>query len=311
MLIRDILEPRLRHICFAEADADQTAGAGGTPPPPEGEDLALDDGEVVEETDELEIGPNKYKVPKPIKEAWSGLQKTTQADREALKADQTAHAERVARFTETEKVKEALIDGIADIKGIDKQLEPYLKLTPSEWVAWGQQDPEAARNADLAVSAMQRQRATIFAGLQAKAGELDAKNNQARTEQAALLQRRQAAAEQELAAKIQGWSPEKKAALVKVATDHGVSAEEIGPLAHDYRVMSILEKAAKYDAAVARAAKVKAEAAKAKVDAEPPLEPAALIKSGTGTASSAPRDSDDGATWLKRREAQLAKKGRR
>ena len=65
-------------------------------PAPEPEELVLEEETPAEDDglDELEIGPEKYKVAKPIKEAWNGLQKTVQSEKEALKAREAQIAER-------------------------------------------------------------------------------------------------------------------------------------------------------------------------------------------------------------------------
>lgn len=281
--------------------SDTTALETNPTPAPEPEELVLDDTtpETPEDdTDELEIGPVKYKVVKPIKEAWNGLQKTVQTEKETLKAREAQVAEREARAAKTEELKAALIDEVAEIKGIDKQLAAYAKLSPQDWLAWHDQDPDGARRGQVAFSALQNERMKVFQSAQAKGQELEQQSRKTQAE-------REAAAEKELAAKIKDWSPAKREALVKYATDNGISPDELKPLASDWRTMAVLEKAQKYDQAVARAAAAREAAAKAARDNQPEPEPVARVRATSGSSSNIPTDKDPPEVWLKKRNAQL------
>lgn len=270
-------------------------------PAPAPEELVLDDPAPEPSDDgleELEIGPEKYKVAKPIKEAWAGLQKTVQTEKEQIKTERAQIEAEKAKTAEYAKLQTALFDEIAELKGIDKQLAPYMKLTPSDWMAWADQDPEAARKAQIAVTALQNQRGQLVQSAQAKGQELDAQNRKTQAE-------RMAAAEKEIAAKIKDWSPAKKEALTKYASDNGISPDELAPLASDWRTMAVLEKAQKYDQAVARAAAAREAAAKQAKEQQGEPEPTPRVKANSGSSSNIPTDKDPPDVWLKKRNAQL------
>lgn len=307
MLIKDILDPSRQFLLLAEADAGDAPG-GMAAPAPEGEELDLTEETPAEgdDTDELEIGPEKYKVPKPIKEAWNGLQKSTQAEKEAIRLEKEAVAKERASFAESEKLRSAFMDELSEIRAIDKQLDPYLKLTPQEWIAWSEQDSEAAKKAQIAVQALQMQKSKIADSARAKAQELDGK---ARTE----AEGRRQAAEREIAAKVKDWSPAKKEAAQKVAETYGFSKEvfenalmdpAIGPAA-----IAMLNDLGILQTARAKAAAAKAEAAKAAKDQEPIPEPSARIRAPSGNTTTIPRDSDPPDVWLKKRQAQVRRRG--
>lgn len=272
-------------------------------PAPEPEELVLDEAPETpepteDEFDELEIGPKKFKVEKPIKEAWSGLQKTVQAEKEALKAERAqVEAEKAKTATEL-KLQTALFEEIAELKNIDKQLAPYMKLTPSDWMAWADQEPEAARKAQIAVTALQNQRGMLVQSAQAKGQELEQQSRKTQAE-------RMAAAERELASKIKDWSPAKKAEMTKLAEAAGYNADEIGYIMSDHRGISLIEKAAKYDQAVARAAAAREAAKKAEREQQAEPEPTPRVRANSGGSSNIPTDKDPPDVWLKKRNAQL------
>ena len=114
-------------------------------------------------------------------------------------------------------------------------------------MTWAEQDPDAARKGQIAYTALQNERMKVMQSAQAKGQELEQQSRKTQAE-------RLAAMEKDLPAKIKDWSPAKKEALIKVATENGFSPDELGAFAADWRVMSVLDKAAKYDQAVARAA---------------------------------------------------------
>lgn len=277
-------------------------------PAPEPEELVLDDDTPAPEDpefDELEIGPKKFKVEKPIKEAWNGLQKTVQSEKESVKAEKEALAKERAALQESEKFRGALMGEVAKITAINEQLEPYLKLTPAEWVAWGEQDAAAAQKAQLAIGALQMQRDKLIESARAKGQALEEESRKA---QAARL----AAAERDLPAKIKDWSPAKKEALVKAAVENGWTPDEIEPISHDWRIMAALDKIAKYDQAVARAAHAREAAAKAAKEQQGEPEPVAKVKAQSGsTVANRLDDKVPSDQWFKNRQADLKRKGMR
>lgn len=326
LLTRILSGPILPHICFAEQDAGEVAGGAGGEPAAEELELGEEAEGEPDDSDELEIGPDKIKVPKKVKEAWNGLQTKTQAEKEAIRVREAKIAEREAKIGETEKLHSAVLDEVADIKstekaikGIDEKLAPYLKLSAADWMAWNEQEPEKAQRAQAAVQALRNereglmdQRAKSIQAAQVKYGEFQKKQAELTDAQKKTQAEFIAQSEKEIPARIKDWSPERAAAIQKYANESGISAEQYESIKYSPVALSVLDKAAKYDAAVARAAKAREAAAAANKDAEPKPEPLPKIKVASGsTASAAPRDSDPGDVWLKKREAELKRKGRR
>ncbi len=220
--------------------------------------------------DDLEIGPTKYRVEKPLKEAWNGLQNSTKADKEALKAER-------AQFVETQRTFQAVINEVTELRGVDKQLEVYKDMTPQKWIELHRQSPESAAEHQINYNALIAQRAQLQGTLSQKvqaAQALEAKN----------LSDARAAAERELPLKIKDWSPAKKESLQSIGVDLGWGRDEIEAVSHDPRVMAALNEIAEFRAAKARA-KAAAEKAKGeRADATPAPAPVAKVR-GSGPTS--------------------------
>lgn len=278
-----------RNVCFAESDADDSVPAGGGAPAPESaeEELVLDDDQPAagaegvedDDTDELEIGPEKFKVPKKVKEAWNGVQKSTQTDKEALAAERKAVEERGKRYEENMRIASTYVKEIGKIQAIDEQIAEYEKLTPADWMAWAKQDDKAAAQAQLGYNALVAEKAKLLRSVQDKEQSI---KTQREKEHAEFV----AKSERELAAKIKDWSPQKRDALFKVANDYGFSKEDLMPIAHDARMYAVLEDASKYREAKARAKKVAEEAKAAAAASSGAPEPVRRARGNTGATTS-------------------------
>lgn len=325
-LYRILSGPILPHICFVEQDADDAAGGGGDDDgaddaPDDADDSAedgaegddSDDGAEDEDpddgadapdddSDELEIGPEKLKVPKKVKEAWNGLQATIQKKGEETAAAKKAHEADQQRMQETMRIAATYVEDISAIKVLETQinaiqedLKPYEDLTPAQWMEWAEREPDNARKAQLAVQALVMKRDGLRAQIGEKRSAVGAKEadlrKRADEEKAANDNKRaelQANAEREIAAKIKDWSPAKKDALGKLAGAFGFTPEEFAGVQYDPRVMVILNE---LHARRAAADKARAAAAAGKVkDLPPPPEP--IAKKGKG-GSTAPLRLDD------------------
>lgn len=297
-----------RNICFAEQDADDGAGGGGAAPADndDGIDVALDEEDppaagaedADDDSDELEIGPTKHRVPKPVKEAWHGLQKSTQSEKEAIAAEKKAIAEEKARYQENMRVASTYVKEIGKIQAIDEQIAEYEKLTPADWMAWAAQDEKAANKAQIGYNALMAEKSKLIRSVQEK--ETTIRTQRDREQQEFI-----AKAERELATKIKDWSPQKRETLFKVANDYGYSADELKAVAHDFRLYAVLEDAHKYREAKERARKAVADAkAEAAATAGKPEPVTRTRGTAGGTTSLADNVSTD--NWAERFKKQRA-----
>lgn len=272
-----------RAVCFAEQDgAEPAAGGAAAEPEVAVEDLEPEPEEEDGEDAELEIGAEKLKVPKKVKEAWDGVQKTTQTERERVATLEKAAGDREKAAQATMKHARDFLEEVTEIRSIDKQLAPYLAYTQAQWMAWAEQDAKTANETLAAVNAMKLKRDQLAEGIKTKltaAQESEKTNRELRIAKAA----------QELANKIPEWSPAKSEQLEKIAVNHGFSAEEVAMYKHDPRVMTLLHEVSQFRAAKERA---KARAAKDNAD-QPPPEPLAKPKARPAAGnSSMPSDRD-------------------
>jgi hypothetical protein len=302
-----------RNVCFAEQDADDApAGGGGDAVDADGEaeeeapeflfeeDDAAQSEEGDDDHDELEIGPEKYKVPKPVKEAWNGVQKTTQAEREAIANEKKEVEARRTRYEENMRLAATYVKEIGRIQAIDEQIADYDKLTPQDWMTWALKDRDGASQAQIGYNALLQERKKLMDGIQEKEATI---KSQREREQADLI----AKSEREIAAKIKDWSPQKKEALLKVGGEFGFSSQELAGVSHDPRVMAMLDELAVARAAKARARKVAEEAKAAKLAAGGAPEPIARARGNTGSSNSL-GDSVSMDTWAKNFSKRRAKR---
>lgn len=300
-----LAEPTWRHICFAEQDAADAPGAGG--PSADGDDesdLVAEeeepaDGEAVVVEDDgltdLEIGPDKLRVDKRVKDAWDGVQKSAQTKVESAAAREKAAEERETRAQEFFSIASSFAEELTEIKAIDKQLAPFEKMTTEQWMKWGRENPDEANEAMTAINALKLQRDKLGEGLKGKLAQAKQKDEAARTEAAAK-------AEREIATQIKDWSPAKREALQKGVNEHyGITAQEFSFAASHAGSLKMIE-----DALAFRRIKAKAAAIPATRKAEEPA-PVPVEKVRSNAPATGLRDNMNMKTWAKGFEEQRQK----
>lgn len=290
--------PHFRHLCMVDggdqgAGVSGGAGAGGVAeggddaqdPAADGlqdsGDDALDLSEEAppagegEESDEaeLEIGPDKVKVPKAVKAAFDGLQKDVWNKTEAAKKETAAAGVERERAQTFARHVQAITEEVTEIRSIDKQLEPFKDLTPMQWMQWAQKEPEAAGQAQVMITALQNRRIQLAQSAEGKVKGIQEQDAKAITE-------RTAAADKEIATQIKDW-PQKKDAIVKLVKDAGYDERYVQAMLMDARAVGIVHDAMRYRAAVAKAAAKTQPAAK---ETEAPQQPAPKVRS-TGSSN--------------------------
>lgn len=297
-------EPSWRHLCFVDG-GDGGDGGGGEGADPdaalidaldEGTDEGAGEGEGGDEDlAELEIGPDKVKVDKRVREAWDGLHKSTQTKVEQAAAREKAAEERERRAQEFFGLASSFADDLTEIKAIEKQLAPYEKMTQTDWMKWAQEEPEMAQKAVTMVNALKLERGKLSDGLKGKIEQAKAKESQAKTEAAAR-------AEKEIAAQIKDWSPAKRETFQKgVAQHYGITEQEFAFAASHVGSLRLIE-----DALAFRRIKEKAGAvANTRKATEPTPEPVTRARSNAPTTQL--RDTQSMGTWAQGFMAQRGK----
>lgn len=298
-----------RNVCFmSEGDTftPDPPASGEAPAAPDAEpevellfeEDAPADAPADDDSDELEIGATKHKVPKAVKEAWNGIQKTTQAEREAIAAEKRANEDMAKRYQENMRVASSYMKEIGEIQHIDKQLQDYEKLTTADWMAWAEQDQAAASKAQIGLNALRAEKDRLIRSVNDKEGSIRAQQQREQQEAAERFER-------EVATRVKDWSPAKRESLVKLGTEFGVQPAHVQSLMMQFPgVASALDELATYRAARARAQKVAAEA-KANAGTQGKPEPVTRSRGNSGSSTSL-SDAVGMDNWAERFKAQRA-----
>lgn len=170
-----------------------------------------------DDTDELEFGFEKYRVPKPLKAAVESWRAAT------TKKEQEVAAARRALDTEIEQSRQASDAELKDravLVAVDEQLEQYKNV---DWLDLYRKDPAAHGEHQARFQQLQQLRSQTTESLTAK-----------QSERAQLAERSLANRIEETVAfaqkAIPGWKPELTETLVKFAQSEGVPDEQIKAL---------------------------------------------------------------------------------
>lgn len=247
-----------------------------------------------DDEDEIEFKGEKVKVPKAIAERVREFDKAANYKMmEAATERKKIEAERVT-FAETQKTFQAVANEYAEIQSIDKQLEPYLKYTPQQWMAWSQEDAAAASQAQIGVTALQNQRAQLTNALHGKIQGL--RETESKAQEVALAEGKKA-----VASAIKDWTPEKETALKSAATEHYKLPEHaLRMIGTDVYVTSVLNDAIKYRQALA-----KAKATVKTADAATVIPPKPVPKVGGTAAATKDPEKMNSDEWRKWRTSQI------
>lgn len=251
---------------------------------PEGQEQAqLDDSE------EVEYEGNKYKVPKAIAPALLRQADYTKKTQEVAELRRATEADK-ARIAEEAKAFQEDRQEHVQAYALWQQLEQFKQVN---WAQLEQDDPLQAQNLFRQYTMLRDAQRDVLGRLQSKQMQ---RKSTAEAEQAKLRDQTRAT----LAKEIPNWSPKAEQELTDYALKHGYKAEEVkAALDSDARPFRFLHKAFLYDQLVEK----QRQAAKAQQPAEPVRQ--------VGQNRAPPAGLHDGLStkeWVKRREAQLARK---
>lgn len=263
----------------------QTAAA--TPEAPElnpstlDSDAVLDadlDQEATEPEDaELEYEGKKFKVPKDLEpELKNALlrhgdyTRKTQEVAEQRKQIETARQQ----FEQTAQLHQALIDDIAQVRGVDARLAQFQKL---DWAGLNAQDPQRAQALLIEFNQLQAARGQLV-------GSLTQKQQQMQSARQQELAKRTDEARAFLMREFRDWSPEKDQAMEAYTRSKGVDTQALGQfLAQHPQVARVIDDGMKY-----RQSLEKRAAARAKP--EPPPKPVTRVGGAAASNTKSPSD---------------------
>lgn len=262
----------------SEIDSEAALDTDLDPEPPEPED------------EELDYEGKKFKVPKDLApELKNALlrhgdyTRKTQEVAEQRKAIETAKQQ----FEQTAQLHQALIDDIAQVRGVDARLAQFQKL---DWAGLNAQDPQRAQALLIEFNQLQAARGQLLGSLTQKQQQMQSVRQQ---EQA----KRTDEARAFLMREFRDWSPEKDAAMESYARNKGVDTQALGQfLAQHPQIARVIDDGMKY-----RQSLEKRAAARAKP--EPPPKPVTRVGGAAASNTKSPSDmtAAEYAVWRRER----------
>lgn len=240
-------------------------------------DADLDQEATEPEDAELEYEGKKFKVPKDLEpELKNALlrhgdyTRKTQEVAEQRKQIETARQQ----FEQTAQLHQALIDDIAQVRGVDARLAQFQKL---DWAGLNAQDPQRAQALLIEFNQLQAVRGQLV-------GSLTQKQQQMQSARQQELAKRTDEARAFLMREFRDWSPEKDQAMEAYTRSKGVDTQALGQfLAQHPQVARVIDDGMKY-----RQSLEKRAAARAKP--EPPPKPVTRVGGAAASNTKSPSD---------------------
>lgn len=293
-----------------EVDEFEDLGAAGPGEDDEGEELEPIEGSATQEDDDIELDVDgvKFKVPKAAQSAFlknADYTQKTQAlaqERAQVEAERKAIADAKAEADRRAEVQRESIKDHAALLNLDAQLEEFGK------VDWDRVDADDLANGTNNANRWMRQWQLLKDQRQELAAKVDGAERQRlqQDSEAAETEKREAAKLRAegaavLAREIPNWGPDLAGKLVEFGQTVGFTYQELDQV-NDPRLIKLLHRVYQADLKDKQASKTQA------VIKAQATQPAATVP-----AASAPATRDLGAArstdeWMRRREAQLAKK---
>jgi len=246
-----------------------------------------------EELAEIEADGKTYHVPAALKDKFLMQQDYTRKT-QTLAEERRQFEQANKDFQAQQQALQSHVGEVSKLVNLDEQMAWYDKV---DWIALNRQDPVKCQELQLQRGMLERSRNELGQKL---ANEWQQRVTQEQQEIAKRYEHGLAV----ITKSIPDWSQEYADKLTDYAIKaYGASKEQLREvqLIHPGLVV-VLDKAMKLDQLIA---KQRAAAGK-----PPPPEPVPVttVGSRSAPASSAPRDSDDIDTWMRKRNAQIARR---
>lgn len=248
-----------------------------------------EDTQEADDSEEVEYEGKQYKVPKELKDALLRQADYTRKTQEVAQQRQAVETQRQQAEQAIQMVSQFQTE-FAELSNVNARLEKLAKL---DWNQAINENPVEAMKLQAMYNDLRMQRDNISSRIN---------NIQAQTEQQrqAEMQRLLEEGERVLSREIPGWSQETKRSIAEAAKSFGFEAQELQGIA-DPRIIKVLHAAMLHQKSLEKLQKP---------TSSKPLKPTATVKS----AKPAPKGLSDDLPideWMKRREAELRKQGRR
>jgi uncharacterized protein (DUF3084 family) len=270
-------------------------------PAPETEETELDPADLEElsqeegpeEDVEIDVDGVKHRIPAALKDKF--LMQADYTKKTQTLAEERRQLEQAGKdFQAQQKALQSHVGEVSKLVAFDEQLAWYDNI---DWIALNRQDPVKAQELQFQRQALERQRNDL-------GGRLASEWNARVTQEQQAIAKRYEQGLAVIAKSIPDWSQAYADKLTDYATrTYGASKEQL----RDVQLMNpgfvaVLDKAYRLDQILAN------QRARARQPESPPPTPVTTVGSRRSPASNEPRDSDDMDTWLRKRNAQVARR---
>ena len=259
-------------------------------PTEEGEEDSEEQTEPPPEVETVEFEGQEYNIPPELKDAFLKNKDYTTKTQEMAEQRKDLEADR-QRFQEAIQLQTAHTEAYTQLGILDQQLAQYNEI---DWNTWASQDPNAAQQAQIQMGALREQRTQAQGKLQSLHAETQ---QQMHNETAKVVEQNRAKIERS----VPNWSSDTEKAVFDFGIKSGLTESQLAGTNYDPILIGILNKARLFD-------ELQQKPTGSKPRKSEPVPQATRVKPKR-TAQKGLHDGLSVDEWMKRREAQLAKRG--
>lgn len=267
--------------------------------------------EQADDLEEVEHSGKKYKLPKELKPLLmfqADYTRKTQELAEHRKALETERAQARDLVIKNQEVQQKIVDAVADVKAIDKELAKYANIN---WPKLEQDDFTRAQALFRQQQQLKDMRAAAANKVEYAVHEQNQIQQRAAQDAARERAKRIEEGQAELARAIPNWSPELAQNLVKFARSQGIPDSTIERFQDDPHAVRVLHRAYLGDQLLSKQQQAQRRPASPPAQAQtaPAVAPVTQVTKGRSAAPIKGLDDRLNADeWMKRRNEQLRKR---
>ena len=256
------------------------------------EDSDEEQTEAVSDTETVEFEGKEYNVPQELKDALLRNKDYTIKTQEVAEQRKELDADR-DRFQEALQLQTAHTQTYTELGVIDQQLAQFNEI---DWEQWRQTDPNATQQAQIQLNQLREQRTQTVEKLNSLQAETQQKHQ---AETARVVEQNRAKVEKS----VPNWNQDTEKAVFDYGIKRGLTENQLANTNYDPVLIGILNDARLFDEL-----KQKQNVKKVKKKTEP-VPQATRVTKAKKTQNRGLHDGLSTNEWLKRRNAQIAKRG--
>ena len=256
------------------------------------EDSDEEQTEAVSDTETVEFEGKEYNVPQELKDALLRNKDYTIKTQEVAEQRKELDADR-DRFQEALQLQTAHTQTYTELGVIDQQLAQFNEI---DWEQWRQTDPNATQQAQIQLNQLREQRTQTVDKLNSLQTETQQKHQ---AETARVVEQNRAKVEKS----VPNWNQDTEKAVFDYGIKRGLTENQLANTNYDPVLIGILNDARLFDEL-----KQKQNVKKVKKKTEP-VPQATRVTKAKKTQNRGLHDGLSTYEWLKRRNAQIAKRG--